>query len=181
MLGSFLRYRPYVLKPYRIARAVVLCLAALYVAMAAFSAVAYVGPNSAILGFVAKSLRADAYDMLSTMKDMVFGDGIGIGHRPVRYALICQPLRGDPAAYEAENVSNEKRARRQISSKSGAVYNNLTAVLGESGAQPVLFLSNGDGGAKVCAARAYWLQDCQCDGKSTAVERSRILAKDLFN
>jgi hypothetical protein len=123
-----------------------------------------VGPNPRVLGFVAKSLTADAYDMLSTMKYLVSGEGMGIGHRPVRYALICRSLIGDLSGSEAEDASNEARVRRQISSKSGSVYNNLMTVLGDSGAQPVLFLSNSDGGAKVCGARAYWLQNCQCGG-----------------
>ena len=168
---------------YRFGRMAICGCAALYAGLAIIGASLYTGPNFNVVGFAAQTLRADAFDMLSTIKSMLSptDTGLGIGYRPVRYALVCQPSRSDLPAFEQENASNEARVRRQIRERSGTVHNNLTSALAVSGAQPVLYLQNADGGASICGARAYWLQNCECNGKSGAVARSKILAKDLFN
>jgi hypothetical protein len=175
MINLSLPYWPLLKKLYWFARTAVFGLAALYVAMSLVYAVSITGVGFDTLAFTARNLQADAFDMASVLRYKIFGVGLGIGTRPMRYALICEP----PGATEAENASNEQRVRRQLREHSGALYNEMKSFIEQGGPQPVLLLSQ-VGGAKICAASTYRTQTCSCDGKFQGVERSRIPASELF-
>jgi hypothetical protein len=182
MFNLLLPYRPLLKKLYWFARMAVFGLAASYVAMSLVYAVTFTGAGFDTLAFTARNLQADAFDMASVLRYKIFGVGLGIGTRPIRYALICEPTvyGGAPGATEAENASNEQRVRRQLREHSGAVYTEMKSLIEQGGTQPVLLLSQGGGGAKICGANAYRTQTCSCGGKFEGVERSRIPARELF-
>jgi hypothetical protein len=134
------------------------------------------GPNRA---FTLQSVKADLIDMASIESSRLFSYSLGIGTRPTRYALICEE---SDQATQAENAASELQVRRQlVDNKSGSAYNGMIAGIDRGDAQPVFILSRfAPGGAKLCAVKQYWNQECTCGGQYKATERSRIPASELF-
>jgi hypothetical protein len=110
---------------YRLCRTLMLVFAAFYVAMVAVNAVQYTGAAPGIAGFTLQTLKADVIDVLSVMSYELFGYPLGVGTRPVRYALLCEQTG---QATEADNAITERQVRGQlVDNKSGTVHSNMIA------------------------------------------------------
>lgn len=166
-------------RSYRLCRSLLVALAALYIAMVAVNGIPYRGIGPGLIAFTLQSLKADLIDMASIESSRLFGYSLGAGTRPTRYALICEE---NGQATQAENAASELQVRRQlVDNKSGSAYNGMIAGIDRGDSQPVFILSRfAPGGAKLCAVRQYWNQECTCGGQYKATERSRIPASDLF-
>jgi hypothetical protein len=164
---------------YRLLRTVVLALAAGYVAMCLVNAIYYTGDGPDAVFFTLRTLKADVFDVLSTINYKLFNSGLGAGSRPTRYALLCQEIG---QSTEMDNAAAELQVRRQlVDNKSGDLYNAMSAAIKDGEAQPVFILSKlARGGATFCATTYYRSQECTCRGKYKATERSRIPARELF-
>jgi hypothetical protein len=68
------------------------------------------------------------------------------------------------------------------SSHSGAIYNQMRLTMKQGNAHVIFVLnSRYQSGADVCTTEKIWRQNCGCFGAyKAAIERSRILARDLF-
>lgn len=178
-MSDFLLDYPLLIKIYRSCRSVILILAALYIVMATLDATRYRVGGTGVATFALQTLKADVVDVASVIGYKLFGYSLGVGFRPMKFALICEETG---QLTEAENADAEQRVRRQLVQNSGDVYNSMIAESKEGYAQPVFILSKyGLGGAKLWTTWVYDRQECTCSGKYNATERSRIPASDFLN
>lgn len=163
---------------YHLLRAIVVTLACFYVAMVAVHGMQYRGAGPGLIGYTLRTLKADVVDAISVQSYKLLGFGIGDGARPTRYALICE----EKDAIEAETAAAERIVRQQlIDNKSGITYNSMMAAIANGKEQPVIILPRYRAGVtRSCPVSLYQKQECTCEGKYNATERSRIPASALF-
>ncbi|MCI0536994.1 MAG: hypothetical protein L0Z50_17400 [Verrucomicrobiales bacterium] len=176
--------RDQLVKLYRLGRAPVLCLAALYVIMVLIQATVYAGFGLNTVSFAAQTLKADANDMAAELLRAAGLANMYPSKRPLRYVLLCSPIdsgKGGKPPNPQRLAQAQESVIKQLTEQSGPIANHVAKNLDAGINHMVVLLLPGDANeTNTLGFHDQRKQSCLADKDNPARETGRVPASVIF-